>query len=75
MSLTFMDKSNNLVVIPVAADPIDIAGGIGQTPEFNNDWLWQLVGIILGAVMIGFLAWVVYEIFSMIAESIDARRG
>ena len=75
MSLTFMDKSDNLVVIPVAADPIDIVGGLNQVPVPDGGWVWQLVGIILGAVMIGFLAWVVYEIFSMIAESIDARRG
>ncbi len=74
MSLTFMDKSNNLVVIPVVSDPMDITGDLNRVPVPDGGWVWQLVGILLGAVGIAFLAWVAYQVFAIMAESIDARR-
>ena len=67
-SLTFMTYDNRLVVVPVVADPIDMSGGTGLTSE-PVDWFMQLVMLILGAAICGFLLWGLYKLIILVLDA------
>ena len=67
-SLTFMTYDEALVVVPVVADPVDIAGGLNAPPELDN-WLLTLIMLILGAIFFGFILWVVYKLTILVVDS------
>ena len=81
LRLTFMDENGNKTPFAVSANPVDVFGGIENTPDYDgdendngiSDWLEELIeflkklfGFILVALLIVGVLWLIDKIFAWI---------